>query len=762
MTVRSTLALLAAGSALTASWSMPALAQVAPDDPTSAQASAKLGTLAETAATDASAEQPVPAQPGSGEAAGSAADAQDTGGISVITVTAQRRAQNMQDVPISITAADADMLANMGIRSTADLSTLAPAVTFAVGLGGGAPAIRGVSGTGAGTDEAANALYIDGVYMPSPQGMVFQFNDIERIEVLKGPQGTLFGRNASGGLIQIISKTPHQAPEARFEIGYANYDTFRAAGSISGGLTDNLAISASGVFENQGDGWGYNFTRKEDAYRGRFYGGRAKVVWEPGVDTTITGTAMYTYSRPAGTQGGQILPGERIFGGGTALGFYDQSMDAANEASNTDYNYALTIKHDFHWATFTSISSRDVSTSKLNIDSDLGPLNRLLVQISGPKKSWTQEFQVGSPSGSKLQWIVGLFYYHSDWFQAPSRTSGTTVPLPLLYRDSNARQRTDSYAAYGQATVPLTATTNVTAGLRYTIDKRQHDVTTSTSNPATPPTVFPTEHAQDEKLTWRFAVDQEITDRVLAYASYSRGFKSGLFNIGNPGNPPVRPQTIDAYELGLKSDLAGRHVRLNLSAFRYDITDVQLRTTVPPNPAPIFYNAAKSRVYGAEAELQVYVSPRFSVQANVAYLSGEYTSFPAAVFYSVNAAPGFGLTVLTGQNATGKDTVYTPHWVSNLSAQYNLPTAIGKFTLGATWNYNDGFFYDPQNRLANPSYNQVNANLTWEPEDGKWVRLWVNNLLDERYYSTVQPSNFGDLYFPAPPRTFGVTVGAEF
>jgi iron complex outermembrane receptor protein len=758
MTIRSSIASLAAGTALAAVWSMPAAAQVAAIDQGSPQAASAQGKVSAPAGAAAE-DKPAQTDPGSG--AGATAEAPDDGGINVITVSAQRRDQNMQDVPISITAANEEMLANMGIRSTADLSTLAPAVTFAVGLGGGAPAIRGVSGTGAGTDEAANALYIDGVYMPSPQGMVFQFNDIERVEILKGPQGTLFGRNASGGLIQIISKKPGQAPEARFEIGYANYDTFRAAGTISGGLTDNLAISASGVFEKQGDGWGYNFTRSEDAYRGQFYGGRAKLVWEPGVDTTITATALYAYSRPAGTQGGQILPGERIFGGFSALGFYDQTMDAANEASNTDYNYALTIKHDFHWATFTSISSRDVSTSNLNIDSDLGPINRLLVHISGPKKSWTQEFQVGSPAGSKLQWILGLFYYHSDWFQAPSRTLGTTVS-PLLYRDSNARQRTDSYAAYGQATVPITSTTNLTAGLRYTIDKRQHDVTTSTSNPATAPTVFPTEHAQDEKLTWRFAVDQEVTDRVLAYASYSRGFKSGLFNIGNPGNPPVRPQTIDAYEVGLKSDLAGRHVRLNLSAFRYDITDVQLRTTVPPNPAPIFYNAAKSRVYGAEGQLEVYVSPRFSVQANVAWLSGEYTSFPKAVFYSVNPAPGFGLTVLTNQNATGNDTVFTPHWVTNLSAQYKLPTSIGRFTLGGTWNYNDGFYYDPQNRLRNPSYNQVNANLTWEPEDGKWVRLWVNNLLDERYYSTIQPSNFGDLYFPAPPRTYGVTLGAEF
>lgn len=732
MNLNRTLARWAAGTALTAIWAVAAAAQDA---------------SVETSDTRADGE----ADPGLA----------DDEGIATITVTAQRRSQNMQEVPISITAADGETLANMGIRTTGDLGSLASGLTFAVGLGGGAPTVRGVGGTGAGTDESANALYIDGVYMPSPQAMIFQFNNIERVEVLKGPQGTLFGRNASGGLIQVITKTPRNAPEGRLEVGYASYDTFRAAASVSGGLTDTLAVSVSGVFEDQRDGWGHNFTTGEEAYKGRFYGGHAKVVWDVGPDTTITGSALYAYTRTAGTQGGQILPGQYLFGGGTALGFYDQSMDSPGIASNTDRNFALTLKHDFDWATLTSITSRDVSESRLIADADLGPVNQLIVDLKGPKKSWTQEIQLGSPAGSRLQWIIGAFYYHGDWYQAPSLTRGLQV-APLEFRGTRARQTTDSYALYGQATYPVTDSTNLTAGLRYTIDEREHDVTRFTSDPATPPTVVPTENTEDKKLTWRFAVDHEVTDDVLAYASYSRGFKSGLYNIGNPGNPPVRPQTIDAYEIGLKTDLFDRTVRLNLSAFRYDITDVQLRTTVPPNPTPIFYNAAKSRVYGAEAELEVYVSRRFTIQANAAYLSGEYTYFPRAVYFSENSLPGFGLTVLPPADASGNDTVFTPHWVSNVSPQYRLPTSIGDFTLAGTWTYNSGFYFDPQNRTSNPSYHLLNATLTWEPESGRWVRLWVNNLADEQYYTTVQASNFGDLYFPAAPRTYGVTLGLDF
>jgi iron complex outermembrane receptor protein len=190
-------------------------------------------------------------------------------------------------------------------------------------------------------------------------------------------------------------------------------------------------------------------------------------------------------------------------------------MNTPGITSNTDQNYSLNFSHKFDWATFTSISSRDVSKSRLLIDADLGPVNRLIVDLKGPKKSWTQEFQLSSPAKSSVQWLVGVFYYHGDWFQAPSLTRGSAV-APLDYRGTNAKQTTNSYAAYGQATVPVTGTTNLTAGLRYTIDKRQHDVTSFTSNPATPPTVFPTEKAEDKKLTRRFAVDQRHGGRVLA------------------------------------------------------------------------------------------------------------------------------------------------------------------------------------------------------------------------------------------------------
>ena len=550
MTYRNTAALLAAGTALTTSWALPIAAQTVPVTPP---------------ATATSAPQP------------------STNGIQDIIVTAQRRGQNLQQVPIAVTAATAETLGNLGIRSSSDLGTIAPAVTFAVGNGGAAVNIRGVGGTGGGSDEAANSLYIDGVYIPAPEGGIFQFNDIERVEVLKGPQGTLFGRNASGGLIQVITPEPSQTFKANMEIGYGNYDTTHAAATVSSGITDSLAVSISGIYDHQNDGWGRNPTTHRDAYRGQFYGGHFKAVWHVDPDTKVTAAVLYGNSKPASVQGLQILPGEGLVGGGQALGFYDQTENTPGSNRMTDANYSLTISHSLGWANVTSISSRDIAKSKVAIDADLSAVNLLNVDVNGPIQSWTQEFQLASPAGSKIQWLAGVFYYYNDLKNDPFRTSGLAVS-PNTFVDTNSDQRTNSYAAYGQTTVPVTKSTNFTVGMRYTIDKRKLDDTVLTSNPATPHNVFPTEHSEYKKLTWRFAVDQKLGDRILAYGSYSRGFKSGLYNQTNPGTPPVKPQTIDAYEIGLKSDLLDRHVRLNLSAFHYDLSDVQLRAILPAIP----------------------------------------------------------------------------------------------------------------------------------------------------------------------------------
>ncbi len=687
--------------------------------------------------------------------------AAESSGLDEILVTAQRRSERMQDVPISITAATADSLERVGIRSPADLAVLAPAVNVSAGLGGAAITIRGVGGTGSGADESPNAVYIDGVYQPQPASLLSQFNNIERIEILKGPQGTLFGRNSSGGLIQIITRTPQFTPELRAEIGYGNYQTVRANAYVTGGLTDSIALDIAGAYEYQGKGWGKNLFNGRDAHRSGFEGVRSKLLWNVGPDTSVTASAMYNFTHNPSLQGTQILPGEFTRARGQNVGFYNVNVDSDSDVHTRQRNYALTIKHDFGAVTLSSITSRDVTDFKILNDSDLSPLPIVTALIDSVNKAWTQELQLASSNNSRFDWVAGLFYFHSN-LSGPVKITGLAAGAPTAFLVTDSSGTTNSYAAYGQGTYEIVDGTRLTAGLRYTRDKRHIDFITSSSNTAIAPTVYPRVKVQDGKLTWRFAIDQRVNPDVLAYASYSRGFKSGLFNATNPGLPPVDPQTTDAYEVGLKSELFDHHLRFNVSAFYNKVDDIQLRGIPPGSATPIFYNAASGVFKGVDLELAASPFKGFDLQANASYLHARYgKGFTNALFFTVNTLPATGLTQFTG-DASGNTAVYSPELAASLAAQYRFDTPAGEFTLAGTYSYNDGFYFDPQNRTRQASYDLFNASIAWRIETQLEVRLWANNVTKEKYMTAVQSGGNGDNYFPGAPRTFGMTIGWSF
>jgi iron complex outermembrane receptor protein len=651
-------------------------------------------------------------------------------------------------------------LENAGVQSASDLSIIAPAVHVSTGLGGASIAIRGVGGTGSGADEPANAVYIDGVYQSSPTASLFAFNNIERIEVLKGPQGTLFGRNAAGGLVQIITRAPQFTPDAEVEVGYGNYDTVNTSVYVTGPLTDNVAIDFAGNFQDQGQGWGHNLATGKDAYSGSYSGARSKLLWNVDADTSVTLTGLYSRTFSPSLQGGGLLPGEQTVTGLSQGGFFDINHNEQERIGTEQQNYALTIKHAFGWTNFTSITSHDNVRFGVATDLDMSPIPLLGLNIDSRAKSWTQEFQLASPKGSPITWAAGFFYFNNDLVTDPVRASGLAL-APLAYADTDSDATTDSYAVYGQATFPLTAKTHFTAGLRYTIDKREIGFTTSTSDPTIPTTVYPRQSVENSKPTWRFALDQNLTSDTLLYGSYSRGFKSGLFNATNPDLPPVQPETVDAYEIGLKSELWDHRLRANISGFYNSIDGIQLRGIPAGLDTPIFYNAASAYIKGVDFELQARPVDRLNIQVNATYLDGHYGSgFTNALFYSIPAVAG-GLTAGIG-DASHNKTILSPPFVASVSAQYRLSTPVGDAQLAGSYSFNDSFYFDPQNRVQQPAYQLLNASVTLTPFQHITLRIWANNITDRHYYSDVEPSNFGDEYYPAAPRTFGGTVKWSF
>lgn len=699
-------------------------------------------------------------------------------GLEEIVVTAQRRSERLQDVPVAVTTISASIAESVGVTSPSNISIAAPAVTFQTTVNGGGITIRGVGGSFGTGDEPPNAVYIDGVYQASAPGFLGSFNNIEQIEVLKGPQGTLFGRNASGGVVQIITRRPSTVTHVDASIGYGNYDTISGNLYATSGITDNLAADIALAGEKMGDGYGVNAFTGRDIYKGHSLAARSKLLWDIGPDTSATLIGLYSKSNPWESEGGQVWPGYVDRGLGTGSGFRNARRSDETTTTVTQTQFALNLTHAASWADLTSITSYDFTRQREVYDQDGSPLDLLAFDLDTPFETWTQELRAQSKTGSGINWIGGIFLYDSVVKADPITIRGAAAaPFGGSYSYFTTAP-TSSFAGFGQVSVPLGRTT-LTAGGRYTIDDKGIDITVLNRSGAAIPSAFSANPRRDErsfsKFTYRLAVDHKFTDELMAYASYSTGFKAGsygLVSLSPSGTtpdtafpPPVSPQTVTAYETGLKSELLDRKLRLNVSAFYYDFKNIQLRVIVPGGN--ILLNAAKAHMSGVDLDVAWRPTSNLTLQGALSYLDGEYDDFPAPPYFrpAVNAAgvPTGGLVQFAGVNARGNTTVNSPELVASLIADYSLSTAAGEFGVVASYTYNDGYFYDPQNIFGSGSYSLVNGTVRWSPDDSAIeISAWVKNLLDADYIIASNTSALGPLYWANAPRTYGVKLRYKF
>lgn len=682
-------------------------------------------------------------------------------GLEEIVVTAQRRGENLQSVPISISAVTSSMADAMGIKGTQDIVIAAPAVNFGTTASGANVQIRGVGASGSATDETANAIYIDGVYQSAAPALALPLNNIERIEVAKGPQGTLFGRNSTGGVIQIITRDPPTEPTLDASFGYANYDTVEAQAYVGSGLTDDLAGDIALYYSNQNDGWGKNLATGGDAYKGRSFSGRSKLRWSPGDRANITLAASHVDMMPLASQGGNIFPGQltRSAGGvpgSTYPGFYNLDHDSSDEKRVRQNQFSGKIEHDLDWAQLVNIASYSKTKFDFNWDNDSGRAFIAYYDIFNSVRAITEEFQLLSPNSSPIKWAVGFFYLNNVNSLDPLVVRGLSQGSPTATTQIVAKSTTDSYALYGQATAPIFSNTNLTVGLRYTIDDRSFDATITTPTGAM---ISVNDKAKDEKLTWRLSIDHELSPDLRAYLSYNRGYKGGFYNTTSPTQPDIKPETIDAYELGFKSQLLDNHLRFNVAAFYYDFKGIQVRTGTPSGGVAIL-NAASSHLKGFDIDLLANPSRNFTVQGALSYLDATYKEFQNAPFFTPNPAGGL---IQTFADASGNDIVSAPKWVASLGGDYKIPIGSGTIGLSSTVYYNSGYYMDVQNRLKQGDYVLLNMGLSWATaSEALEVRIWGRNVTGTRYRGTVASSALSDVYYPGAPRTYGVTVRTRF
>ncbi len=312
------------------------------------------------------------------------------------------------------------------------------------------------------------------------------------------------------------------------------------------------------------------------------------------------------------------------------------------------------------------------------------------------------------------------------------------------------RQRTTSGSAFAQATGEIFADTRLTAGVRYTAETQK----LTSRIYADIGTIVPESEksATIHRATWRLALDHRFSRDLMAYASYNRGIKSGGFDPLSFSS--FQPETLDAYEVGVKSELFDRHLRLNLAAFWYDYSNIQVQ--VVTNGLANTLNAAGARIRGFDMDFEAVPVANLTFTGGLAYTDGEYTRYPDAVSYPASpAAP-------TMFDAAGRDTVRTPKWSGNFNADYRIPSDVGPFSLSGSMTYSSSFAWSADNRLRQPAYALFNAGLRWDTPDERFnIRLWIRNIADKQYYAQAVSSGYGDIVVQAAPRTFGVTVGTK-
>lgn len=697
-----------------------------------------------------------------------ASDSQRLSGLEEIIVTAQRRQESLQDVPISVVALTADALQHRGVVDTIALPEVVPSVKYTSSGPSGIFFIRGVGNTNAGLgEEGANAFYVDGVFMPDLFQSVLMFNNIDRVEVLKGPQGTLFGRNSSGGLVHVITREPDQETEASIKVGYANYDKVTTQAYLGGGLTETVAADIAISTANQSDGWGKNLTNGSDVGKGWHGGMRSKVVWTP------TDTAKFTLAADYMKLSSDTSNLWRLAPGSTGMGWPPSPATIrtaplgneyhveSNDPINTRLRVAgasLTAEFDLNWATLTSITAARTLTNDSGIDVDAGPLPLLAIRLDSETSSFQQELRLASNDADPFSWQAGVFLLKSSAELTGTETAGLLLQGAMFSDD--VEQTIESVAIFGEASYALTPATQVTAGLRYTRDEIDLDAHRNTI--VEPLGIVASQgrkdSATDEEVTWRLALRHDLTDNVNIYASYNRGFKSGLFTVMAAPWQRVEPQTIDAFEVGLKSELLDNRLRLNAAAFRYEIDNYQIRAVTGVGNSTLL-NAAEVEVDGLELEMEAVPFEGLSVFGSATWLDSEFSNFPNAPTY-IPSLVGGGVEQTI--NAKGNDTPLAPSFAGSIGASYSLPVDRGELRVTGVYSYSGSYYFESDNRLKQPSYGIFNASLAWNPTAHWGIELWARNLTDKRHYVQMTGQQTGDWAARAAPRTYGVNVSYSY
>lgn len=709
---------------------------------------------------------PVQANAAAAESSAQPASASDSGSGDILVV-AQRREEKLQDVPLSITVQSGSQLLNAGVNDTRDLTFVTPGLKMDQLGGYTQPAVRGVTTQATQPGSEANvATYVDGVYMSSQQGLTFDLPDIERVEVLKGPQGTLYGQNATGGAIRIFTKSPSlDRPMAQISLGYGRFNDMVAKGFVSIPLTDSVAVSIAGFNEHR-DGY------KKDLIRGGKLGElsshmlRGKLYAELSDNFRATLTGYYSYrsdnSSFAGIALNQNTVGRAIDpnGGPFPTDPYEVAANVAPKATARSYGVNLKADLDVGEGQISSVTAYSTVTPTLFVDADYSPTPGLVYYQKQPDWTFSQDLQYASDPSKRFNFIIGASLYLGN-----SRYD----PLNVIFGDdvvfrSWGSSNTKAYSAFAEANFEFTDQLKVIFGGRYShIYKDLRGTVGIIPRPSSRPKVASTSW---NSFTPRFSLVFEPTPRTNIYATYSQGFKSGGYDTASFVDIPVNPEKNTGYELGVKTSEIS-WLDINASVFYYDYKNQQVSVTTDVGGVSlsVLNNAASSEIYGADLEATIKPTPEFNIRGGLSLLHARYKKYPNAIITIPTTVDGVevGGNTPTETDVSGNHTIRSPEWTLTLTATYRKQFPTGSLLLTGTYYHTDSFFFEAGNRVSQPAYDLVNGRIAWTFGDsGLTAAVWGKNLTNKAYIQSAFILDNMDGASYAPPRTYGFELSYSF
>jgi iron complex outermembrane recepter protein len=677
-----------------------------------------------------------------------------------IIVTAQRRSERELDVPISIAAFSAAQLSNQGITTTDGLSQITPGVVIANTNSFVTPYIRGIGSAQVVLGEGGSvATYIDGVYYPEALLGTYDLGNIDSIEVLKGPQGTLFGRNAAGGAISIHTQQPQFTAAGSADISYGNYNTVASHASYTGPINDTMAFAVSTTVGRQ-DGY------VRDLYRGGLlsdsynYGLRATLLIRPMEKLRITFSGDYTRVNQPQTAASEPLDG---YLGQTPTSLasnrpYQFIGDVQPRNAATQSGGLARIEYEMPWMQLTSLTAyrRFYASDDIEVDDTPAPIVAVtpIIEI---ENVLSQEFQVTSQIGGPFSWISGLYYSNQRSSDNPAVLTGVAFPGP---QQIVATVKDLNYAGFANGTLTL-GDFELTAGVRYN-DERKH----YNANLGGAPVIAGVQHKWTS-VTPRGVISYHPSHNLLLYASYTEGFKSGAYNALSFPTEPVNPETVHAYEVGAK--FTKSILTLESALFYYKRKDIQVETQYPLTGVQLLQNAASGKTKGAEIDATLRPLTGLSIAANVTYLDATYERFPNALIYvptpvAPGAIPGsLGNTALSA-DISGTRLDRTPRWSGNLASSYKIAMPGGGSVVPTVNIYStSAYFFSLGNTVKQPGYTLVNAEAKYNlPGEKISLSVFATNLADRRYLDSSTPNAFSNQGYYAPPRMYGIRARVEW